>query len=216
MSKHIVIVIAVGAMLAATPALAQGKGKGQGAPGKAKQGLAGPKVGGPHMGGPGMGPHRGRGGGEGMRGELMESLHPVELIRRNATEIKLTDGQIEKLRKIVSDVRNEIEQLEWDLERENGKLVALVRKNGTKEEIYAQLDVMFGYENKIKKKHLGLLVVVRDVLNAKQRGQLDKIKDELKQDRARWRDARPDHGPGGPGMMPPPPPPGPPGPRMDF
>ena len=219
MRKHVVIAIALGALLVAAPALAQGKGKGHGGPDRAKPGMAGPGMGGPGMGGPAMGQRHGRGQGRGMHVELMESLYPVELIRENATEINLTDAQIEKLRKIVSDVRNEIEQLEWDLERENRKLVELVKKNATKEEIYAQLDVMFGHENKIKKKHLGLLIVVRDVLNAKQRGQLDKIKIETEKDRERWREARPDRGPGpgGPGMGPggpgggpgmPPPPPG--------
>ena len=215
MRKRIVIAIALGALLAAAPALAQGKPKGQGGPDRAKPGMTGPTMGGPGMGGPGMGPRQGRGQGRGLHSEIMENLYPVELIRESATEINLTDEQIEKLRKIVSDVRNEIEQLEWDLERENRKLVELLKKSASKEEVYAQLDVMFGYENKIKKKHLGLMIVVRDVLNAKQRGQLDKIKAEMEGNRERWREARPDRGPGpgGPGMQPPPPPPGP---QMDF
>lgn len=189
------IICALGALFAfAAPALGQGWGKHGGGPG------------GPPGGGPGMGPHKGRGGpgGEdGLRRELMENLYPVELIRAHAGDIKLTDDQIEKLRKLVTDVRNEVEGLEWDLEREGRKLVELVKKGATKEEIYAQLDLLFGYENKIKKKHLGLLIVVRDILNAKQRAQLDKIKAEFRQERERWKDARPDRGPG-PGYGPPP------------
>jgi Spy/CpxP family protein refolding chaperone len=215
-SRRFVITIAVGAALAvAMPAMGQGKGKGHGGPAKAQPGVRGPG-----MGGPGMGPDDG-GGEDRMRRELMESLYSVELIRAYMTEIKLTDEQVEKLRKIVSDVRNEVEQLEWDLQREGGKLVELVRKGATKEEIYAQMDVIFGHENKIKKKHLGLLIVVRDVLSAKQRGQLDKIKADLEKEREKWGPGHPGHGPGhGPGM-PPGPPPGapmgpPPGPQAGF
>jgi len=205
-SRRFIITIAIGAALVvAMPAMGQGKGKGHGGPDNAQPGMAGPG-----MGGPGMGPNNG-GGEDRMRRELMESLYSVELIRAYMTEIKLTEEQVEKLRKIVSDVRNEVDRLEWDLQREGGKLVELVKKGATKEEIYAQMDVIFGHENKIKKKHLGLLIVVRDVLNAKQRTQLDKIKADLENEHARWREARPDRGPGpgGPGMQPPGPPPGP-------
>jgi len=226
LSRRLVFAIALGALFAATPALAQGKGKGKGkgAPDGQRPAAAQQDQGGPGGGGPGMRQHRGRGQGRGFRDEVMESLYPVELVREHAGEIGLTDEQIEKLRKLVSDVRNEIDQLQWDLEREHRKLVELVKKGASKEEIYAQLEVTFGYENKIKKKHLGLLVVVRDVLNAKQRAQLDQIKAEREQEQERWRDARPDRGPGmgpggpgGPGMGPggpgggpgmPPPPPG--------
>jgi Spy/CpxP family protein refolding chaperone len=190
--KRFAVLCAVGALCAfAAPALGQGWGA--------------------------RGDHGGRGdrgdrGEDGMRRQILESLYPVELIRERAADIKLTDEQIEKLRKLVADVRNEIDQLEWDLQREGGKLAELVKKGATKEEIYAQMDVIFGFENKMKKKHLGLLIVVRDVLTAKQRAQLDKIKADLAAEREKWRDARPDRGPGpGPGM-PPGPPPGPPGP----
>jgi Spy/CpxP family protein refolding chaperone len=189
------VICALGTILAvAAPALGQGWGM---------------------RGGPGMEPHEGRGGDAGMRRELMESLYPIELVREHAADIKLTDEQVGKLRKLVADVRSEIDQLQWDLEREGNKLVELVKKGATKEDIYAQLDVIFGYENKIKKKHVGLLVVVRDVLSAKQRAQLDKIKADMDKERERWRDARPDRGPGagpGPGPGPDMQPPGPPGP----
>jgi Spy/CpxP family protein refolding chaperone len=221
-SRHFVITVAVGALIAvAMPAMGQDKGKAHGGPG----------MGGPGMGGPGMGPDQSGGGEDRLRHELMESLYPIELVRAYMTEIKLTDEQVDKLRKLVSDVRNEVEQLEWDLQRQGQTLVELVKKGATKEEIYAQLDAMFVNENKIKKKHLGLMIVVRDVLNAKQRAQLDKIKADLEKEHAQWKEARPDRGPfpGGPGMQPPGPPPGgpmgpppggpmgpPPGPQSGF
>jgi Spy/CpxP family protein refolding chaperone len=205
LSRQYVFTVAIGALLAfALPAMGQGKGKGRGHGG-------GPGPAAPEMGGPGMGPD---GGGEGrLRHELMASLYPIELVRARMIDIKLTDEQVEKLRKLVSDVRTEVEQLEWDLQRQGIKLVELVRKGATKEEIYAHLDLMFANENKIKKKQLGLLIVVRDVLTAKQRAQLDKYKADMEKERERWRQSGPGHGPGpgGPGAMPPGPPPGGPG-----
>jgi hypothetical protein len=50
------------------------------------------------------------------------------------------------------------------------------------------MDAVFSYENKIKKKMLGVLIVVRDVLSKQQREQLDALK-------ADWHRSRP-----GPGM----------------
>ena len=140
--------------------------------------------------GPGAGHGRGAGGGMGMhrRGmhdklqrKLLKSLYPVRLVRRYAEEIKLTDAQMQKIRKIVTDVRAEVDQLQWDLEDATRKLIQLVDSNGTKEQIYTQMDRIFKYENKIKKKHMGLMIVVRDILTADQKAALDKIKQENRQ-----------------------------------
>jgi Spy/CpxP family protein refolding chaperone len=138
-----------------------------------------------------------RGDGMGLRQatrlELFRYLYPVRLIRRHSTDLKLTDKQIKKLQKVVSEVQGEIEQLKWDVEREAQKMVEVVRNGGTKEQVYKQLDRVFKYENKIKKKHLGLLIVVKDLLTPKQRDYLDKIK------KTKLEQYKPDFGgPGGP------------------
>jgi Spy/CpxP family protein refolding chaperone len=139
------------------------------------------------------------------------------MVREHAEELQLTDGQVDRLRKATSDVRNEVDQLEWDVSRESRKLAKLLREGATKEQVYAQMDVVFTYENKIKKKMLGMLIVVRDVLTKQQREQLDALK-------ADWRENHPGRGMGmgrggrghqrqGPGFPPEPPegpPPGPP------
>jgi Spy/CpxP family protein refolding chaperone len=139
------------------------------------------------------------------RRELMDHLYPVELVRAYAEEIELTPKQIEKLRKVVSDVQTELEQLKWDVTRETQKLMRLIAKGGSKDQVYAQLDQVFKYENKIKKKQLGLMIVIRDILTKKQREQLDKVKAEHFAARGRPGHgggppphAGPPHGPGGP------------------
>lgn len=136
---------------------------------------------GPGMHGPG-GP-----GGPGMEGDrdgmhlvVMKYLYPLEMVRRHAEEIDLTDEQIEKLREVVTSVNAEVEQLKWDLAASSRKLAKLIEEGATKEQVYEQMDVIFKYENKLKKKHLGLMIVVRDVLTKKQRGKLDDIKEEAR------------------------------------
>lgn len=133
--------------------------------------------------------------GDAVRYELMQHLYPIELVRHFASELDLTEDQVTALRKLVKDVQIEIEDLKWGLAKETRALLELVAGGATKEQVYAQLDKIFVYENKVKKKQLGLLICIRDVLTKKQRKFLDKVKEEhMKQ---------------GP---PPGPPPGPPGP----
>ncbi len=170
--RSFIIFALLGALVVATPALAQKRGRGRGD-------------------GPGMGRGHGKGHhGKGMRGsvrrELMEYLYPIGLIRHYSTDIKLTDEQVGKLRKVVTDVNGEIERLKWDVEKEAQKLTDLVKNGASKEQVYRQMDVVFKYENKIKKKHLGLMIVARDILTKKQRAHLDKVKEEYKGSRG-WR-----------------------------
>jgi Spy/CpxP family protein refolding chaperone len=121
-----------------------------------------------------------RGEGMGMRQavrlELFQYLYPVRLIRRHSADLELTDKQVEKLQKVVGAVQGEIGKLKWDVDREAQKLLDLVREGGTKEKVYKQMDRVFKYENKIKKKHLGLMIVVKDILTPEQRAYLDEVK----------------------------------------
>ena len=162
-TNRIALVGLLGACLAAaTPATAQGKGKQQQPPAAAQAGPP-PMPGG---GGPNAEVQR----------VIMEQYYLPEMVRDFADELKLTDDQVDRLRKATSDARTETDQLEWDVSRENRKLAKLLRDGATKEQVYAQMDVVFSFENKIKKKMLGLLIVVRDVLTVQQRGLLDKLK----------------------------------------
>jgi len=153
---------------------------------------------------------KGAGGGQlapedAVRRELMEHLYPIELVRHFASELDLSEEQVSTLRKLVKDVQIEIEDLKWGLAKETRTLLEMLADGATKEQVYEQLDKVFVYENKLKKKQLGLLICIRDVLNKKQRKFLDKIKEEHMQ-----------QGPPGPPAGPPGPPPqggwGPPGP----
>jgi len=136
--------------------------------------------GGPGMGPPGPGaPGPGMDDAGGMQHVILKHLYPLEMVRRHADEIELTEEQMEKLRDVVTSVNAEVEQLKWDLAKSSRKLVKLVERGATKEQVYAQMDVIFKFENKIKKKHLGLMIVVRDILTKQQRSKLDDIKEEV-------------------------------------
>ncbi|MBW2276700.1 MAG: hypothetical protein JRF63_04355 [Deltaproteobacteria bacterium] len=134
-------------------------------------------------------------GGDVVRFELMQHLYPVELVRHFASDLNLTEEQVNTLRKLVKDVQIEIEDLKWGLSKETRALLDLVADGATKEEVYVQLDKIFVYENKIKKKQLGLLICIRDVLTKKQKKILDKVKEEHMKQGPR---PGPPHGPPGP------------------
>jgi hypothetical protein len=193
--NRIALIVALCSCLAAgAPAAAQAKGKQTTPPPAPKAGQQQPpqqQPPGPPMGGPGMpGPDHGGGPNAEVQRVIMEQYYLPEMVRDMAEELKLTDDQVDKLRKATSDARTEVDQLEWDVSRENRKLAKMLREGAAKEAVYAQMDTVFSYENKIKKKMLGLLIVVRDVLTKAQRDQLDKMK-------ADWDKNRP--GPGGMG-----------------
>ncbi len=174
--RLIIVIALLGALAASTPASARRNGRGAGY---------------------GKGKHGQRDGLRGsVRHDLMRYLYPIGLIRHYASDIKLTETQTKKLRKVVTEVNAEIETLKWDVEREAQKLLDLVKNQASKDAVYAQMDLVFKYENKIKKKHLGLMIVARDILNKKQRKFLDEVKDEFMKRRG--------HG-GPPGNGPPPP-----------
>ncbi|MDD5309075.1 MAG: Spy/CpxP family protein refolding chaperone [Deltaproteobacteria bacterium] len=169
-------------------------------------------------------PGQGPGMRDEARQEIMEQLYPIGLVKAHKDELKLTDEQVDKLRKLVRDARAEVGQLMLDVQKESEKLVDLLRAGASKEQVYAQLDRIFPIENKIKKKHLGLLICVRDVLTTEQRKALDMFKrsdaDRGWPGRGHGRMGPPPGGfgqaPGGPGG-PPGPPPGPgPGPGQDL
>lgn len=142
---------------------------------------------------------KGQGGqmpaGDAVRYELMRHLYPIELVRHFASELNLSEEQVNSLRKLVKDVQIEIEDLKWGLAKETRALLELVADGATKEQVYAQLDKIFVYENKVKKKQLGLLICIRDVLTKKQRKILDKFKEEHMK---KGPPPGPPHGPPGP------------------
>lgn len=208
-------------LAAAGPAGAQGKGKKAGRQDARAAIASQPQPPAPPGGRHGMGGGRGRGPSDEVQKVIQEAYYAPEMVREHAEAIQLTDDQIDRLRKATSDVRNEVDQLEWDVARESRRLAKLLRDGATKEQVYAQMDVVFTFENKIKKKMLGMLIVVRDVLTKQQRAQLDELKAEWAKDRPGrgmgvGRGGR--HGRGGPGGPPgfPPEPPGGPPPPGGF
>lgn len=124
---------------------------------------------------------RQRGRRLGLRGaiskEIMDHLYPVGLVRRYAKDLNLTDNQTKKLRNIVTKVHSEVENLKWDVDRESQKLGDMVSRGASVNQVLKQMDVVFRFENSIKKKHLGLLIAIRDILTAEQKKFLDAVKE---------------------------------------
>lgn len=180
--KMILMAIAGAAILAV--ALVPGTSVAQPPPGAGMGRGGGPGMGPPGPGRPGPGMDD---GGGAMQQMILKHLYPLEMVRRHADEIELTEEQMEKLRDVVTSVNAEVEQLKWDLAKSSRKLVKIIENGATKEQVYAQMDVIFKFENKIKKKHLGLMIVVRDILTKQQRSKLDDIKEEVRNGERRGR-----------------------------
>jgi len=146
--------------------------------------------------GPG-GPHGPFGGpGPDLRDELMDALYPPQMVRHHAGELKLTADQEKKLKAAIFATRAQADELAWNMETESRKLAELA-KQGTRDQILAQLDKVLAIETKIKRSHLDLMLQIRDLLTADQRKILDKIKETKR--------AAGGPPPGGPGYGPPPP-----------
>ena len=134
---------------------------------------------------------RGRRGPRGMRGHLF----PPELVMRQQKELGLSDDQQKKIIKIMSTFQGEVVQLNWNLKSEEQKLDELVSKDKVDAKAAdSQIQRILSAEGKLKAKHLGMLIEVKNILNGEQ---IEKLRD-LKQEQRRMRRGGP-MGPGGPG-----------------
>ena len=127
---------------------------------------------------------------------VMRHLYPVELVRRKGAEIGLSDAQRQKLKKLVLSRKSEIQSLEWDVSERAQSMERLLESGAARQKVMDTLDGLLKVERKIKRKHMALLLSVRDLLTADQRNKLDALKKERRKHRkARRQGARP--GPGG-------------------
>lgn len=123
---------------------------------------------------------RGRGGPRGIRGHLF----PPELVMRQQKELGLSEDQQKKIIKIMSTFQGEVVQLNWNLKSEEQKLDELVSKDKVDAKAAdGQIQKILAAEGKLKAKHLGMLIEVKNTLDS---GQIEKLKD-LKEHRRKRR-----------------------------
>jgi Spy/CpxP family protein refolding chaperone len=121
---------------------------------------------------------------------IEQNLYPPELVMENQAAIKLTAGQRETIVKEVDRAHAELLKLQWELDAEKEKLVAILESEKIDEakSKQAAAEVM-KREDAIKAGHLAMLVRIKNTLTHDQQAQLRAIRDAARCGQAPAKDA---------------------------
>jgi len=112
---------------------------------------------------------------------LAESLFPPELLMQHQQEIGLTQEQRDSLKAELRKAQTQFTELQWQLQDEAEKLVALVRQTQVDEtQALAQLDKVLSAEREIKRAQIGLLIRIKNRLTAEQQARLQEIQSKMR------------------------------------
>jgi Spy/CpxP family protein refolding chaperone len=118
------------------------------------------------------------GGPPGMGGpSFLENVFPPGLIMRHQSDIGLTDAQREAITKHMEDAQKALVTLQWDVERESGKLGKLLAAERIDEAAaLRQADQVMSAEERLKKAHLTLLIRIKNALTPAQQEKLRQLR----------------------------------------
>lgn len=112
---------------------------------------------------------------------LGDSLFPPELVMQNQQAIGLTEEQKNTLKADLRKAQMRFTELQWQLQDETEKLVALVKQDRVDEQqTLAQLDRVLTAEREIKRAQFSLLIQIKNHLTPEQRARLQEIKNKSK------------------------------------
>lgn len=144
--------------------------------------LAHAQPGGPGSGMGGMGRHmrQGHGPGGGAHRLIARHLYPPQMVMRFSDDIGITEAQRKAFLKEIKLTQSEVTDLQFAMHAEAGKLSKLVAaKKVDEKKALAQSDRVMTMESKVKRKHLRLLIRIKNLLTAQQRVALDKMKKKM-------------------------------------
>ena len=96
-------------------------------------------------------------------------MFPPELVMQNRSELNLTDKQRTAFLSLVKEFQSEVVEIEWDLQDARGDLAkALATRPISPQEATRAIDDMLTRESNIKKRHVLLLVAIKNLLNDQQ------------------------------------------------
>jgi Spy/CpxP family protein refolding chaperone len=122
------------------------------------------------MGPPDGGPGGGRGFGP---PRFLARLFPPSLVMRSQEQLKLTDAQRDAIKTAMVETERELVEVRWTLEAESEKLDQVLQREQVDEAAaLAQMDRVLAAEDGMKRRHLALLVRIRNLLTPDQRAQL--------------------------------------------
>lgn len=109
--------------------------------------------------------------------QIGKAFFPPELVMQNQQAIALTEAQRNSISKEMQNAQSEFMNLQWELEKESEMFKTLIQKEKPSEaDVLGQLDRMLSIENKIKKRQIGLLIRIKNLLSHEQQETLQKIK----------------------------------------
>ncbi len=108
---------------------------------------------------------------------FQKNLYSAERIMEMREELKLTDDQISKIKKVHSENAGEFTTLKWDLDEATSKLKNLLDQTKIDQtSVQKQMETVLRIENQLKKKQLNNLVTIKNELNEEQQKKLQSSK----------------------------------------
>ena len=102
-----------------------------------------------------------------------QNLFPPELVMQNQEAVALSGEQRDYLKTEIRQAQLKFTELQWKLQDEMEKLVALVKRPRVDEQqVLGQLDKVLTAEREIKKQQVTLLVRIKNKLTAEQQAKL--------------------------------------------
>lgn len=100
-------------------------------------------------------------------------VFPPELVMRYQGELGLTPAQQEAMTRIMAETQAKLVELQWKFEAAMQALTKIMEKDTVDEAAaLAQWDQLSGFEQQIKKTHLGLLIRIKNQLTPSQQEKL--------------------------------------------
>ena len=111
-------------------------------------------------------------------GAIESKLFPPELVMEHQNELAIKPAQRDAILKEVERGQTEILKVQWEMQGEKEKLVKLLDETKVDEaKVSAAAARVMDRENKVKALHLGMLVRVKNVLDAEQQKKLRELRD---------------------------------------
>jgi Spy/CpxP family protein refolding chaperone len=108
---------------------------------------------------------------------LGDNLFPPELIMQHQQAISLSDEQQEFFKSELREAQKRFTDLQWKLEDETERLIALVKQRQVDEaQTLAQLDKVLNAERDIKRAQIALLVHLKNKLTQEQQAKLMELR----------------------------------------
>jgi len=106
-----------------------------------------------------------------------QSFFPPELVIQNQQAIGLTDEQKNYFRTEIRDAQIKFTDLQWKLQDEAEKMMALVKQPHVDEQqALAQLEKVLSVEREVKRAQIALLVHIKNKLTPEQQNKLEEMR----------------------------------------